>query len=110
VTVSDAHLLEMLARLDAVDRAMAAAPRRGCNACGRDDWYVDAHPSHRVCRHCHPPLGSPRPVSPPKASPQLVMPVPVPGTWACPRGHGSDPSLWRRYGCGACRLQSEATS
>ncbi|MGE0190440.1 MAG: hypothetical protein AB7T63_00215 [Planctomycetota bacterium] len=57
MSLPDADLLEMLAKLDAVDRAMAAAPRRGCNACGREDWYEDSHPAQRVCRHCHPPAG-----------------------------------------------------
>lgn len=108
---SDAELLAMLAKIDAVDRLMAAAPRRGCNACGREDWYEDSHPSHRVCRHCHPPYGTPRP-APVVAAAPVIAPTPptAPGTWTCPRGHGSDPSHWRRWGCGACRLQAEVVS
>ena len=55
MSLPDTDLLELLAKLDAVDRSPAGAPRRGCCACGRADWYDDSHPAQRVCRTCHPP-------------------------------------------------------
>ncbi|MCA9316880.1 MAG: hypothetical protein KDB73_15445 [Planctomycetes bacterium] len=55
MSLPDADLLAMLAKLDAVDWSLAAAPRRGCSACRREDWYDDSHPAQRVCRTCHPP-------------------------------------------------------
>ena len=33
MSLPDADLLAMLAKLDAVDWSLAAAPRRGCSAC-----------------------------------------------------------------------------
>lgn len=109
--LGECDLARAIDRIDAADRLMAAAPRRGCNACGREDWYEHSHPAQHVCRHCHPPQGTPSPIPEPATRAELVaLPRSEPGAWACPRGHRSDPSNWRRWGCGACRLQAEAVA